>query len=95
MLISDEPAFDQFCSFYLRQHVNRANHKLHLFGATAGLISLAVAFVSRPNWLISITLNGIPVLMQMRQLGVLYKTDWSRKHKIMQAIAKGTNEKTG
>jgi len=50
--------FAEFYMFYLSEHNNPVNRRLHFMGTASGLIAL-IAFVSTLNWLL---LAAVPVL---------------------------------
>ncbi|MBI4349366.1 MAG: DUF962 domain-containing protein [Elusimicrobia bacterium] len=49
---------DEFWPFYIAQHMNRANRRLHFAGTTFGLVALAACMLLREPRLIPIGLAG-------------------------------------
>lgn len=45
-------SFEEFWPFYVREHANPTNRKLHFIGSTLGLICLALAFLVASLWLL-------------------------------------------
>ena len=50
--VQDFASFDDFYEFYLTEHSNRTNRRLHFIGSSAALLVAGVGLVTLQPWLI-------------------------------------------
>lgn len=46
--------FDEFWPFYLQEHADPSNRRLHQIGTTAALTAFGVGLITRKKWLVAI-----------------------------------------